>query len=113
MLRKYWLQIRPRDGWLFPGRGRNTHIVQKTVSKTLTIAVKLLKLKKRVTPHMLRHAFATHLLETGVDLRLVQALLGHASIRTTARYAQVSRRHIGRVQSPLDLLGTKGGAVLG
>ena len=113
MLREYWRQVRPRDGWLFPGRGRNTHIVSKTVSKALTTAVKLLKLKKRVTPHMLRHAFATHLLETGVDIRVIQALLGHASIRTTARYAQVSRRHIGRVQSPLDLLGTKEGAVLG
>ena len=76
-------------------------------------AVKKAKLKKRVTAHTLRHSFGTHLLELGTDIRVIQALLGHASIRTTARYAQVSSKHIASVKSPLDALGTKRGAVLG
>jgi len=76
-------------------------------------AVKATKLKKRVTPHTLRHSFATHLHEAGNDVRFIQVVLGHSSIRTTARYTQVSQRHVARMKSPLDLLGTKEGAVLG
>jgi len=71
------------------------------------------QIKKHVTTHTLRHAFATHLLETGTDIRIIQEMLGHASIRTTARYTHVTPHHIGRVKSPLDLLGTKEGEVLG
>ena len=113
MLREYWRKLRPGAGWLFPGRKAGEHLHPTTVRKALERAVESLKLKKRVTPHSLRHAFATHLLETGTDIRVIQALLGHASIRTTARYAQVTPQHAGRVTSPLDLLGTKRGAVLG
>jgi len=79
----------------------------------LKYAATSVKMKKHVTAHSLRHAFATHLLEAGNDIRLIQVLLGHASIRTTARYTQVSATHIARVKSPLDLLGTQQGAALG
>jgi site-specific recombinase XerD len=113
MLRRYWVQVRPGDGWLFPGRKEGTHLHPASVRKALEIAVKEAKLKKRVTTHVLRHSFATHLLEVGTDIRIIQVLLGHASIRTTARYAQVSNKHLAGVKSPLDLLATKRGSVLG
>ena len=111
-LRQYWQKVKP-EGWLFPGRKKGTHLHPSTVRWALGEAVKATKLKKRVTPHVLRHSFATHLLEAGNDIRLIQVLLGHASIRTTARYTQVSARHVATVKSPLDLLGTKKGAALG
>lgn len=113
VLREYWRRVRPQAGWLFPGRKPGTHLVENTVRKALRTAVEAVKLKKRVTTHSLRHAFATHLLELGADIRVIQVLLGHSSIRTTARYTQVSQQHVARTQSPLDALGTKRGAVLG
>lgn len=112
-LRRYWAEVRPTGPWLFPGRKPGTHLTPSAVRQALKEAVKATKLKKRITPHSLRHAFATHMLETGNDIRLIQAELGHGSIRTTARYTQVSRKHLARVKSPLDLLGTQEGSVLG
>jgi integrase/recombinase XerD len=112
-LRAYWAKARPEQGWLFPGRTKGTHLHSTAVNWALKEAVKKTKLKKRVTAHTLRHSFGTHLLELGTDIRVIQTLLGHASIRTTARYAQVSARHIASVKSPLDVLGTKRAAVLG
>lgn len=112
-LRRYWQQVRPSGGWLFPGRKKGTHLHPTAINYALKQAVTAIKLKKRVTSHTLRHSFATHLLELGTDLRIIQVVLGHASIRTTARYAQVSARHLATVKSPLDVLGTKQGSVLG
>ena len=112
-LRAYWAEVRPAGGWLFPGRKQGTHLHPTAVRWALKGAVKKAKLKKRVTTHVLRHSFATHLLEAGTDIRVIQVLLGHASIRTTARYAQVSAKHVRTVKSPLDLLGTQAGAILG
>jgi len=112
-LRAYWAQVRPEGGWLFPGRQKGTHLHSTAVNKALKDAAHSVKLKKRVTAHTLRHSFATHLLETGTDIRIIQVLLGHASIRTTARYTQVSKKHVASVKSPLDLLGTQRAAALG
>ena len=113
MLRHYFAAVRPKGEWLFPGRKAGKHVTPSAIAKALSVAVKAAKLKKRVTSHTLRHSFATHLLETGHDSRLIQVLLGHASIRTTQHYTQVSAAHVGRTTSPLDILGTKQGSVLG
>jgi site-specific recombinase XerD len=104
ILRSYWRQARPEGDWLFPGHKPGKPITRDTVEKALKVAAARAKLRKRVTPHLLRHSFATHLLEDGTDIRVIQVLLGHSSIRTTARYTQVSERHIGSVKSPLDKL---------
>jgi site-specific recombinase XerD len=111
-LREYWVRVRP-EGWLFPGATEGRPLSPDAVRKALERATKATKLKKRVTAHALRHAFATHLLESGTDIRIIQVLLGHASIRTTARYTQVSNKLIASTKSPLDLLGTKKAVALG
>jgi site-specific recombinase XerD len=73
-----------------------------SISKILTRAAKTAGIQKRVTPHMLRHSFAIHLLEQGISLRHIQVLLGHNSSKTTERYTQVPTREIGRIVNPLD-----------
>jgi integrase/recombinase XerD len=101
-LRQYWKQTRPTGPHLFPGRIAGRPMTLTAVRLALSKAVARTGIKKRVTPHVLRHSFATHLLEAGEDIRVIQRLLGHGSIRTTAHYTQVSQRHVGRTQSPLD-----------
>jgi site-specific recombinase XerD len=113
VLRAYWKSVRPTGPYLFPGGIPGRPITPAAVQRVLHDVVKRANLKKRVTPHLLRHCFATHLLETGTDIRTIQRLLGHASVQTTARYTKVSTEHVGRTKSPLDLLGTKKGKVLG
>jgi len=105
VLRAYWRQARPPGPQFFPGRGRTGVLTPGAVGKALKKAVVKAALTKRVTPHTLRHAFATHLLEAGTDIRTIQVLLGHSSIRSTAHYTQVSGRTIARTISPLDRLG--------
>jgi site-specific recombinase XerD len=80
-------------------------VTPEPIRAALREAVVQAGITKHVTPHILRHTFATHLLENGEDIRIIQVLLGHGSIRTTTRYTQVSQRHIGRTKSPLDRLG--------
>lgn len=103
-LRAYWKESRPKSPWLFPGQRPESHLSKKAVSDALKKAVSAAGITKHVTPHVLRHTFATHLLEGGTDVRTVQVLLGHASIRTTAGYLKVSKTHIASTRSPLDRL---------
>ncbi len=102
---------KPHD-WLFPsGQRRDRHVTIRTIQRQVQRAADRAGLEKRVTPHMLRHSFATHLMEAGTDLRFIQELLGHAKPSTTAIYTHVARKHISGVRSPVDKLFTTDGEV--
>ena len=108
LLREYYRKVRPKGDWLFPGRNPQEHLSRGSIHKALKKAVKKVGIKKKVSMHALRHSFATHLLEQGTDIRFVQVLLGHASIRSTMRYTHVSNAALARIESPWDrLLKTK------
>lgn len=101
-LEKYILTLDPNEKYLFPGvKG---HVSSRNVQKILEGAAKRAGLKKKVHPHMLRHCFATHLLEAGVDIRKIQELLGHANLQTTQIYTSVSKEELKKVKNPLDYL---------
>lgn len=103
-LRVYWRWRKPQD-WLFPSARRaDRPMEQKAVYYACINAGRRAGLSKHVTPHVLRHSYATSLLEAGVDLRTIQVILGHADIRTTACYLRVSTQRIHSVESPLDAL---------
>jgi site-specific recombinase XerD len=103
ILRTYWRLARPQE-WLFPGRDETKPIDVQVLHAACRSAAKAAGLAKRVSVHTLRHSFATHLLESGVDIRIIQVLLGHNSLSTTARYTQVATTTIAKTQSPLDCL---------
>jgi site-specific recombinase XerD len=103
VLRCYWRVRRPRV-WLFPSWRETRHISVGALSVACRDASKQCGLTKRVTAHTLRHSFATHLLESGTDTRVIQVLLGHSRIDTTARYTKVSAHLIANTPSPLDAL---------
>lgn len=111
-LRGYWAANRPPKPYLFPGPDPRKPIEARSAREAIRSAVMTSGITKKVTPHVLRHSFATHLHELGADVRTIQALLGHASLRTTMRYIGVSRATVARTKSPLDVLGTARGAVL-
>ena len=90
------------ETWLFPGQKPNQHLTIRSAQSIFSKAVSQAKIKKEISIHGLRHSFATHLLETGTDIRYIQSLLGHVSIRTTERYTHVARRSILNIKSPLD-----------
>ena len=103
VLREYWKIDRPPE-WLFPGQGPSGHVVPETVRGVFRKAREQVGLGKWCTPHTLRHSFATHLLESGTELVVIQALLGHSTIKTTSTYAHVRTDHIRKVTSPFDFL---------
>jgi site-specific recombinase XerD len=103
-LRQYWARQRPPLPYLFASRKTGKPPCAETVRVALALAAKQAWIAKRVTPHVLRHSFATHLLEQGTDVRVVGALLGHASLQSTARYAKVTEKLVRQTPSPIDLL---------
>jgi integrase/recombinase XerD len=104
VLAAYWRWKRPTD-WLFPGRKPGSHISSKAVFKVCRRAAQLAGIAKPVHPHSLRHAFATHLLDSGVNLLVIQTLLGHSNLKTTARYLHVADITVLSTKSPLEMLG--------
>jgi integrase/recombinase XerD len=106
-LRVYYRWMRPKT-WLFPGTVHNWRadkpITKRVLWNAVVLAAERADLRKRVSPHLIRHSYATHLLERGADLRTIQLLLGHVNIRHTALYLHLSQKHLQAVANPLDAL---------
>jgi site-specific recombinase XerD len=118
LLRQWW-RVRPtrhdegvpaQQRWLFPGRVAGRHTTTRQLGRLFHETVAAAGITKPVTPHSLRHSFATHLLERGTDIRHIQALLGHDKLDTTARYTRVATGTLAAIASPLDPLGKPGRA---
>jgi site-specific recombinase XerD len=103
-LRTYWRAVRPQGGWLFEGDVSGQPITRNAVALACRNARQLSRIRKPISPHSLRHAFAVHLLESGTDVRTIQLLLGHRSLATTARYLRIATSKVCSASSPLDLL---------
>jgi site-specific recombinase XerD len=109
----YWKTYKlGTSGWLFPSDMSSKHLAARSIQAVLKRAVHSSGITKPVSMHTLRHSFATHLLEHGTDLRYIQALLGHRSVKTTEVYTHVSTKSIGHVRSPLDFLMRKAERIL-
>jgi site-specific recombinase XerD len=104
VLRSYWKRRRPSGSFLFPGDNPDRPITVRTLQRAFREAADRAGLGASVSPHTLRHSFATHLLEQGVDIRVIQDLLGHRHIQSTSRYARVALNTIRKIQSPLEFL---------
>lgn len=107
MLRQWWEAARPQ-GWLFPGRPPVNPLTYRQLNRIFHLAAEAAEIRKGATLHTLRHSFATHLLESKLDIRMIQALLGHKRLDTTAHYTRVATDLISKVVSPLDQLGKNG-----
>jgi integrase/recombinase XerD len=109
LLRLWWEEgkrrsVMLRHGWLFPGRSCTDPISTRQINRAIHEAAEAAGIRKRVSPHTLRHSFATHLLEQDVDIRVIQVLLGHSKLDTTALYVRVATKTIRSVTSPLEHL---------
>ncbi len=110
LLRQWWKErptasnngVSPEHRWLFPGRSQYQPMTTRQFSRLFKEAAKAAGLRKTVSLHSLRHSFATHLLERGKDIRVIQALLGHERLETTARYSRVAIGMIAKIESPLE-----------
>src|SRR6266478_6538833 len=99
-----WYRIARPQGWLFPGQNRVSPMSTRQLTRACHAAAHMAEITKRVTPHTLRHSFATHLFEQNIDIRVIQVLLGHAKLDTTALYTRVATNTIRAIMSPLDRL---------
>jgi integrase/recombinase XerD len=110
LLRQWWkarptaydADLAPEHHWLFPGHRDHQPLTTRQFSRLFKEAAKAAGLRKTVPLHSLRHSFATHLLERGKDIRVIQALLGHSKLETTARYCRVATALIAKIESPLE-----------
>jgi site-specific recombinase XerD len=110
ILREYWKKFEPSPKWLFSGGRSSQHLHPRSVQKIFTNGCKKAEIAKEVSVHSLRDSFATHLLESGVDLRYIQEILGHKSSKTTEIYTHVSAKNLSNIRNPLDnILDRKGG----
>jgi site-specific recombinase XerD len=106
LLRAWWKAARPR-GWLFPGHDPAQPMTTRQLNRACHAAAQMAEINKRVSLHTLRHSFATHLLEQNTDVRVIQVLLGHSKLDTTALYTRVATKTISEVMSPLEHIALK------